>query len=450
MKLENANILMVNYHFPPVKGIGTLRIHKFYKSFGELAGKRFVITTSNRSKMIQEFLPVDESLIFECGTYDYRTFLSGFHKNKGSHFSFSKNVSVPMSHLRKLLVSFPTNLLIGEGGPTYIASAYLKAAKIIREQNINVIFSSYGPYVDHIICYLLKQKFPHLYWIADFRDIHTEPNLEQVILSGFQEKVLRHLLKKVDLVTTVSKGLSHYYNKFHDNVEVVANGFDPAQMQKFQQAENKAFIISYTGSVYKGLQNGSLIFKALDELIAENKIRMKDIRINYAGKDTHLFSEFLDGTRLKEQFVSHGLVSFKESQIIQQSSNINLLLSWTSKGTSGILTAKIFEYIYAQRPILTIINGAVDSDFSHFQTDIPNSLMVTMDEERDSLNQIKTFLLEKYKYWLLKGASETAIPEEAMMTYSWETGFAKFVKRIEGEQSAKLKTTEPIHEPVKS
>lgn len=449
MKLENANILMVNYHFPPVKGIGTLRIHKFYKSFGELAKKRFVITTSNRSKMIQEPLPVDESLIFECGTYDYRTFLSGIHKNKGSHFSFSKDVSASMSRLRKLLVSFPTNLLIGEGGPTYILSAYLKAVRLIREQNITVLFSSYGPYVDHVICYLLKRRFPHLYWMADFRDIHAEPNLEQVIMRGFQEKVLKFLLKKADLVTTVSDGLKNYYRRFHSNVEVIANGFDFFQMQEFRDMESKAFNISYTGSVYKGLQNSALVFKALDELVAESKIRLKDIQIIYAGKDTHLFEEFLAETRLKERFFSRGLVSFRESQRIQQSSSINILLSWTNRGMSGILTAKVFEYIYARRPILTVINGILDSEFSHFQSHIPSGLVVTMEQEKESLDRIKTFLLEKYTYWLLKGMPETAIPDEIMREYSWNTGFSRFLERSEGRQRP-AGVPERITETIKS
>ncbi len=431
MNFEQANILMVNYHFPPVKGIGTLRIHKFYKSFGEIAQKRFVITTSNRSLLMQDPLPVDENVVFECKTYDYRTFLSGFHKNKGSHFSFNKDVSSLMSNLRKLLISFPTNLIIGEGGPSYIFSAYFKAVEILEKEKINTLFSSYGPFVDHVICYLLKIKFPHLYWIADFRDVHAEPNLKQVIMSGFQEKVLKNLLKKVDLVTTVSLGLQAYYKRFHKNVEVIVNGYDTAQMNIFPSMENRNFNISYTGSVYKDLQNSSIIFKALDELVTENKIRLDDIKIIYAGKDTNLFKTFLENTQLKEKFISYGLVAFKESQVIQQNSNVNILLSWTNNDMRGILTAKVFEYVFARRPIITVINGIKDAEFATFEKSLSKCLVVTMEDERDSVNKVKEFLLKKYRYWLIHKEREVTISDASILEYSWKSTFSKFLDRIE-------------------
>ena len=157
--------------------------------------------------------------------------------------------------------SFPFNIFLDEGSLLYILASYRSAKEHINENNITHIYSSYRPYADHLICYLLKRQFPDLFWIADFRDPHVDSNRKNVLFPALQHWVNRFILKRANRVVTVSNGLSKYLRQYHDNVVVLRNGigahYNPVLWHD-ARLKNK-FLITYTGTLYEKTKHYSVV-----------------------------------------------------------------------------------------------------------------------------------------------------------------------------------------------
>lgn len=390
-----------------------------------------VITTKNRQRLPSEILPkVEKVNIHEAFTFDYRT-LSTLRKRSSVTFEENIKSSFFIKFLIKLNKSFPTTLLWGEGGLIYIIHSFFIAAKLIRKHHIETIYSSFSPYSDHAIAYLLKIFFPKLYWIADFRDLHVEPHYDIVYWQSFQHWCNRKILKKANIVTTVSKGLAMHLKAYHSNVYVFQNGIPPLsnsdKNKPIQRELFSKFTIAYTGSMYGNERNPSLLLKVIKKLCEENIITKDNFQIVYVGKDTNLWLDWIVRFDLNALFKSWGIVSLSEAKSLQSSSHINLLLTSATPEWTGILTGKFYEYVAAQQPILVLINGAQDLEFESIIDDLNIGLVAYNDI---SFEAVKHFILIKFKEWQQTGDVKPTVPKEKLSELSWDFRIDDFIKKI--------------------
>ena len=95
----------------------------------------------------------------------------------------------------------------------------------------------------------------------------------------------------------------------------------------------------------------------------------------------------------------HGPISRKEALLKQQDADILLFLPWNNPRQKGILTGKLFEYIGAKRPILSI--GKSSNDAAKIIID--NNFGYSASEP----DEIKNLLLQNQKFKDLKGKPES-------------------------------------------
>lgn len=407
-------VLCVNYYFPPIKSVAVIRNYNIGKAFQKKYSDVYVLTTSNRKLLAQELLPLNGFHVFPAQTIDYRTIFNFLSKNKKTHFS--ANEKGRWSRLFfKIHMSFPFNLLTGEGGLAYIFNSYRNAVQLIRENKITTLYSSFMPYSDHFVAYLLKRKFPHLYWIADFRDLHIDPIRQITFFNAFQKWCNQQILAKANLITTVSNGLANHLKPFNANTKVVRNGIPMSQKINISWPRNKKFTISYTGSVYKNLRTPELLLVALKELIAEEKIDQQKIQIVYAGKDSSAWQNWMKKYKISAVFLDKGMVSHEAARQIQESSDCNLLLSWASPELTGVLTGKFYEYLVANRPIINLINGSKDPEFEQ----VFESLKAGRVFYNQEVLTLKKHLWELYMKWERNGFIAGEITPEKLKPFYW-------------------------------
>ncbi len=426
---SDKKILICSYYFPPTKTVATVRIFNFHIEAQKHFAAVFGLTTSNRQLFPKDHFPLEEKNTIEVWTYDLRTFLGS--KNKSSlTIKPSKKESRFGKFMAKLVYTFPFNLILADGGLTYILGGFFKGKKLIRENKIDVVFSSFKPYSNHLICYLLKKWNPQLIWIADFRDLHVDEMRDNVYLPKLQHWFNRQILKKADVVTTVSQGLTKNLAAYHDNIYVLRNSIgsnlvhNPGEISFFPK-----FTISYTGSIYANLRSAELLFKALENLIAQGKVDDEKIQITYAGTEKGIWQKWVDDYNLQKINVFHGMVPMEEAKLIQQRSQINLLLSWASENQQGILTAKFYEYIAAQNPILLIIKGTRDFEFEKIFDEL-NAGLVTYDDDNFQ-QEVEDFILKYYQEWLAKGTITRSIKFDELQKYRWDKQMKDFLNYLE-------------------
>ncbi len=428
---SKKKILICSYYFPPTKTVATVRIFNFHLEAQKYFAAVYGLTTSNRQLFPEDDFPLDDNAIAnttEIWTYDLRTFLS--KKDKSSlTINQSKKESRFGKFLAKLVYSFPFNLILADGGVTYILGGFFKGKKLIRKNKIDVIFSTFKPYSNHLICYLLKRWNPKLIWIADFRDLHVDEMRDNVYFPKLQYWFNRQILKKANVVTTVSEGLVKKLDRYHSKIYVLKNAIPSSVSIEKKSISFEKFSISYTGSIYSNLQSAELLFKALQNLMTQGKIDKEKIQLNYAGKEEAIWMQWANDFNLQNINISHGIVPMQEAKMIQQKSQINLLLSWASENQQGILTAKFYEYIAAQNPILLIIKGSKDFEFEKIFDELQAG-MVAYDND-DFQKEVEDFILKYYHEWLEKGTITPSIKTDELQKYRWDNQMKQFLNYLE-------------------
>lgn len=321
--------------------------------------------------------------------------------------------------LSRFYHAYPLILLSGDGGYTYMRQSYLRAVQLIESEGITHLFSSYRPWADHIVCYRLKRRFPHLVWIADFRDLAVDPVRRDVWWPGLQRWYQRRLLRRADVVTTVSEGLARRLREDHPRVVVVRNGIDKVPNGFLTAPESAHFTLTYTGSIYPGLQSAALLLALLRDLINEGELNPAHLEIHYAGKDGNVWEAWMRQYGLQPYSVRHGMLSVRAAADLQAHSQMNLLLSWSAPDYGGIMTAKLGSYLSAGRPIIALLNGPADPEMSQV-VEATGGGRVFPTSEPDSPARLRQFLLDAYRTWQFSGALPWRVDPQQLQPYTWD------------------------------
>lgn len=416
-------VLMINYKFPPIKSIGAIRNYNVAEQFVKNGYSVVVLTTNNVKVMPLENLPnhtFEKHLVF---TFDYKTVGHRLSKKNGPNKLSEATKSYPF--FNRLKNSFPFNLFLDEGGLLYIFNAYRTALRLIKKGEVDIIYSSFRPYADHFVAYLLKRKFPVIKWIADFRDPPYNPaRLQVVFFQKLQRSVTRKIMTKSDLVTTVSKGIARYFeDEFLQKTLVMRNSINPEFHTHRYIVEFPKLTFTYTGSLYAGLSMADPFFKALAALIEEGIIDYDHVQLVYAGNDVEGWNASVIKYGLEAIAVSLGQISMEEALALHKKSHVNLLLTWSGPQIMGILTGKQNEYFEARRPVLAIVNGAVDDEIEEIYEELNAGYVFSTNSS--NLNDLKAVLFEWYTDWKKHGKIAIAYNETKMLEHYWDFQFAK-------------------------
>lgn len=402
---------MLSYYFPPVKAIGSIRNKNVADSFLE-NGYDVTVFSSDP-------LASDETIeVIGLCPFDLRYFLTRrISKNSGANTPSSRQWA------SKIMNSFPGNLLFGEGGLIYTWRVLRRLWKF--RNNDVIIYSSFRPIADHHIAYLFKKINPKSYWIADYRDVLYDKDVIDVYFPGLQTWIYKRLTQNADVLTTVSKGLTSSFTGFNNELAVLRNGIQQNKTDISQEdrlLNSGKFHISYTGALYAGRRDPSMLFMALSKLISERNELSNRIQLNYAGRESSVWNELVNSYGLEDINNDLGMLTRPQAIALQADSNINLLLSWSSPNNKGILTGKFYEYLDAQNSILCILSGSKDEEFEEIFGRDKIGLLAYEGGEEAIQNFIKSMLEFENE--------DKYISEEVIKKYLWKAGFDQFIKTL--------------------
>lgn len=425
---------MIAYWFPPIKAV-TLRSYYIYQEWKKHFKEVYVLTTSNRNRLPLEAVPIEEKDINSIPTLDYRT-LNSFRNSSKAHFTQQDRKKKSAGFLTRLLDSFPFNLLIGEGGFIYIILGFWQANQLIKKHQIANVYSSFRPYSDHIIAWLLKKKHPQLFWIADFRDLHIDHNHNDLFWVSFQKWCNRKIISTADLVTTVSHGLATPLQKYSPPVYVLRNGYQHLYPTTETQTTD-FFQITYTGSIYTAEQSPEILLKVIENLIQNGTVDGKKIKLIYAGKDGGIWEEWMAKHGLSSIFENKALLPRLECVKLQQKSHLNLLLSFTREGVKGLISGKIYEYLSARNPILSIFAGEKDEEYETFFEELNAGKIIYPDSNSNCSQEkeLEVFITNLYREWLENGRVHQPINMEKLAEYQLENTIPQLLNYV-GEISS--------------
>lgn len=391
--------MFIAYYAPPAQLTGNIRRYHLLQEFQTHFQQVLLLTSANGQLLRQDLsLDIGDTLLFSVPTIDLRRLYVSLRKNsqKSPTLSTKFKSSTAFWAFRKISESFPFNLLLDDGGCSYIWNAYHKAKALILQNQIRYIFTSYRPAADLIIGMLLKRRFPDLIWVADFRDLPVDPIRRNTLFPKWQHHCYRYLLQKANLLTTVSYGLAQNLRRYNGRIHVLPNAVPLLSGSAFPSRTK--FTITYTGSIYPKLQNGNMLFQAISLLQAQKIINRDTFQLVYAGKDSEAWSRWVRKHKVEQFSVDKGLIPYRSAIRLQQESHINWMLTWSSNNSQGILTAKSGNYLAARRPILALVNGPRDMELENRISVSPSNL-VLYTEERQIGKKLLAYLKQAIQAW---------------------------------------------------
>jgi glycosyltransferase involved in cell wall biosynthesis len=136
-------------------------------------------------------------------------------------------------------------------------------------------------------------------------------------------------------------------------VYVVYNGYAEEDFPQFPLPDDKVDVlkIRYTGSIYPGFRDPSALFAAIALLGETFRDRL---RVEFFGDADDNVLALAEQHGVRDRVTVRSPVAYRCALKLQMEADILLLLQWSDKRDEGNLPGKLFEYLYARRPILFI------------------------------------------------------------------------------------------------
>ncbi|MDC3220026.1 MAG: glycosyltransferase [Saprospiraceae bacterium] len=352
-------VLIITYYWVPMGGSGVQRWVKFSKYLPENGWQPVIYTPSN-----PDFPLRDESFLKdvpECCEIIRQPIWEPYRI--ASLFSKKKNLNTGM--LRKgektswkdnFLNFVRSNYFIPDPRVFWVKKSIKFLTNYLHENPVDVIVTNGPPHSMHLIGLGLKKKLG-IRWIADFRDPWTNIDFYHALkLTNSSDQKHRALEKEVvrtaDIVTVVGKSMQEEYLEYSDHVKVITNGYDQSISPKKVKRDNK-FSIAHIG-LMNADRNPKMLWKVLNKIGEEQPGFLEDLNIKLIGKVSENVLNTIEENYLTNQLELIDYVPHNEVHILQQTSQILLLVVNDTPNAKGILTGKIFEYLMARRPILAI------------------------------------------------------------------------------------------------
>jgi len=383
-------VLIITYYWPPSGGSGVQRWLKMSKYLPEFGWQPVIYTADNAEYPVEDFSLEKDVL---TGTvvlkqpivepYNlYKRFL-GIKKEKRIQAGFLSTDHKP-SFKENLARWIRGNFFIPDARCLWVKPSVKYLLNYLKENPVEAIISTGPPHSMHLIALKLHKK-TGIPWIADFRDPWTEIDFYgELKLTGWADRKHRRLEKNVLLNANkvvavgweMAKGLGKIARK---EVEIVPNGFDFEIKNKDSRAVlTDKFSITHIGIITPS-RNIDCLWEAIGELVKEEPEFAKNLEIKLIGT----IDKSVESSLKKQGIFGYTSVvnQMPHDKVVeeQRSSRVLLLLVNNSPNAKSIITGKIYEYLYAKRPILAI--GPEDGDAARILNDTGAGIVVDFNDK---------------------------------------------------------------------
>ena len=368
-------VLIVSYYFPPSGGPGVQRVLKFVKYLPAFGWQPVVLTVENG-----DFPARDESLLAEIpeAVKVYRTRIfepySLYRKLTGKAPNAPVDVeNIPGSSGKRSVAESAASFIrstffIPDARIGWYPYATSEGLEIIRREGIQALYSSSPPYTTAVIARRLHQatKVP---WIAGFRDPWTGflSTPHRWFFPAAVDRYLEHsVLRDATVIEAAWRGILKDFTKKYPEIDCtklfyLPNGFDSEDYPAIDTPRNERFTLTYTGSLY-GKRNPQTLLTAVEQLVRERSVDPEKILIQLIGRQGSEVREMVERSTINASvrlvpYLPHG-----ESIRELLRSDALLLIVDEADGSDEIVPGKVFEYLGARRPIITLAPpGAVSA-----------------------------------------------------------------------------------------
>ncbi len=375
--MTDKSVLIVTYGFPPhIKSLGgavrMLKLAEYLQKNGcavhVLCARTAYFDTYGYDELLAslEVTYVDDPVAF-AGT---RVF--------GGSRDRSKEIKT-QQHIKSRLKQFVIDVLTPDTAVLAISRMRKIARTIVAAQPNMTVITSGPPHSAHLVGHWLKEHFPLIQWVADYRDGWNTTSLfrkRNSLLQHLNERFERRVLTRCDHFTYISSPMLNKAQPLSGislsaKAHLIANGFDTNSLELLRNLKPQAgpMRLGYFGAIDDGkdsYRNPACIFNAITSLSALS-IRIElygSIQISAAWQ-----------AKLGDRLVIGPRLSHLKAYEKMTSMDALLLLHTREDGADEVVTGKVFEYVATGLPIVSVgpsnmaVNKLLSDDASVFSAD---------------------------------------------------------------------------------
>ncbi len=354
--------LIITYYWPPAGGPGVQRVVNIVENLDKFGWEPIVLTVENPSAPTK-----DKSLLSRippnCKIYETKTRepFKVYKKltGKKADSALPKNISFgnKVSFSETLSRWIRANLFIPDARKAWKNFIVRDGLKIIKNEKPDIIFSTSPPHSLQLGAKKLA-KLSKVPWVADLRDPWTEAYWEAQMpktkkSQKTNRKYERSVLNAADEITTVGEGIKDLLQKKTVKpVSVIYNGYREINNTPLPA---EYFEIMHLGNL-SSMQSFSELLNAIEILDFENKKKIKLVFVGSIDDGHRQQAEQIKD--LKKEYI--GFLPYKEMVERARLASLFYLPRLDSEYSKGLISAKLFDYLALQRPILAIADEGSD------------------------------------------------------------------------------------------
>jgi len=225
------------------------------------------------------------------------------------------------------------------------------------------VIASHSPYITFLVGYTYKCIFPSSTLIIDYRDMWTlSRDYSGLPFFRYLERALESIiLDAADKVIVVSNGqASHLSSAFPTvSTNVIRNTssletFSELCQEPYSSSKSRPgkFKLLYTGTLYPSFQDPSPIFEEISKLRLSSVICPNSFCLEVVSPQIDIFSSFVDKFDLWDYVDLLPFMPRNQCFLKMQEASCFLLLEDQLTESHGVVTSKMYDYLYVGKPIL--------------------------------------------------------------------------------------------------
>lgn len=352
---KKNKILIFAPYFPPRLRVGAIRPYRFAKYLSRKGWNVSVISIKHSGKELNETQKADlkNVSIFELEPpFDNTTTSSKQHSSKTSGESIGQKIGNWIDS------NIPTDTWL-----PFFWSKKKEIREIIENVKPDIIWSTSDPWSGgYIIGKIAVEKEIPL--VSDFRDPWTLCSVrftEKGFLAQKIDKKIEKWIAKNSAHMTFTSLVTEekYVNSYavlKGKTTTIYNSFD-SEIQEIESVDKKdsdTFDIYFLGS-FRELSTAELIIKTLSRVKAIDQEKFSKIFVHSYGDLTDQDLNLSTDLKVKDRFIKRDKVAF--SKVQHELNNADLLLLSTHPERNDIVPAKLWDYLLAQKNILSLVQN---------------------------------------------------------------------------------------------
>ncbi len=356
-------VLLVTHAYPPGLGVGferVVKLERYLPDFGfrtcVLAARTHGSLPSDRARCVYRAFGPNQLLTPLLRRLRRRQLPAGAAQDGPAHQRSELLAGTPFAGLYQWMLDW---LIIPDLFIGWLPAAVLLGLRVIKKEQVDVLLSSSPGETAHLVAGCLA-RMTGKPWVADFRDGWVFESLKPAVRRDTWRRRLEQRLERWSVagasrVTAVTEPITEYfrssYPAFPAKFSTITNGYDSADWQGVVPVpHNGRFRLVHTGSfsLSRPTQDPRPFLRAL-HLVAPPMRKRLEVLLVGSLSATERASLVAMGLDDVVQIV--GPVSRPQSLAYQLSADLLLLFAGKDR---SVATSKLYEYLYAGRPILAL------------------------------------------------------------------------------------------------